>query len=43
VNQLLSGERREADGIVEWAIAGALLVFIVLILVVLKIRERRGQ
>jgi hypothetical protein len=34
---------READDIVEWVLAGALLVFIVLILVVLKMRERRGQ
>jgi hypothetical protein len=36
-------EGREADDIVEWVLAGALLVFIVLILVVLKMRERRGQ
>jgi hypothetical protein len=36
-------EGREADGIVDWIVAGALLVFIVLVLVVLKIRERRGQ
>jgi hypothetical protein len=36
-------EGREADGIVDWVIAGVLLVFIVLVLVVLKIRERRGQ
>jgi hypothetical protein len=31
------------DGIVEWVVAGALLVFIVLLLILLKIRERRGQ
>jgi hypothetical protein len=28
---------------VDWLISGALLVFIVLVLTLLKIRERRGQ
>ncbi len=27
----------------DWVVAGALLVFIVVVLTVLKIRERRGQ
>lgn len=28
---------------VDWVVAGALMVFIVLTLVVLKMRDRRGQ
>jgi hypothetical protein len=30
-------------GIVEWVLAGALLIFIVVVLTVLKMRDRRGQ
>jgi len=37
-----SGESR-GGGIVDWVVAGALMVFIVVTLVVLKRRDRRGQ
>jgi hypothetical protein len=39
---LRCGESR-GGGIVDWVVAGALMVFIVVTLVVLKRRDRRGQ
>ena len=36
-------EKGKAGGMIDWVVAGVLLIFIALVLVVLKIRERGGR